>query len=304
MDPDYVDHRYDFLNAGHRWCEQKFHFREAQYAKWQMSESLPAGVAVLALPACYRHSAEIRVSLLPDRTALTRVKPADLRVGPWVDSGRSVTSDFRSTSTLGDADALRHCWAVPRAAARAIGPTPSSRSVGTGWADPMSCPRRRDGAHARGPIRRAVCLAARVLALHGRRPAAAVLGDTSRACGRRMGRVIAFTEEHPPAMCMEVPRVATGDLHAPIFQSLRSARRRSAGRIARIRAGALARRSYLSGPQTFLGAWQVLTAWAAGQPAVSAAPPVPPEPRLVPEGAIPVRGRGRDDGVGRDRAAG
>ena len=41
IDPDYINHRYDFLNAGHRWVEQKFHFREAQYQKWQMTESLP-----------------------------------------------------------------------------------------------------------------------------------------------------------------------------------------------------------------------------------------------------------------------
>ena len=118
IDPDYVDHRYDFLNAGHRWVEQKFHFREAQYQKWQMTESLPAGVAVLALPACYRHSAEIRVTLLPDRTALARVKPADLRVGS-VGRSDGVEHDFRSTPHAGDADALRHHRAVHRVAPRA-----------------------------------------------------------------------------------------------------------------------------------------------------------------------------------------
>ena len=43
---------------------------------------------------------------------------------------------------------------------------------------------------------------------------------------------------------------------------------------------------YLSGPATFLGAWQVLTAWQAGQPASSVAPE-PPLPPGVPEGSLP-----------------
>ena len=44
---------------------------------------------------------------------------------------------------------------------------------------------------------------------------------------------------------------------------------------------------YLSGPQTFLGALQVLTAWQAGQPAVSAAAPPPVVLPTVPEGSLP-----------------
>ena len=45
--------------------------------------------------------------------------------------------------------------------------------------------------------------------------------------------------------------------------------------------------SSLDGPQTFLGALQVLTAWTAGQPASSVGP-LPPEPPLgVTEGSIP-----------------
>ena len=45
---------------------------------------------------------------------------------------------------------------------------------------------------------------------------------------------------------------------------------------------------YLSGPMTFLGAWQVLTASELGQPAVSPTPPppIPPSP-TVEEGSIP-----------------
>ena len=45
---------------------------------------------------------------------------------------------------------------------------------------------------------------------------------------------------------------------------------------------------YLSGPQTFLGAWQILTASAVGQPAVT--PPVTVPPILPPtgvEGSVP-----------------
>ena len=43
----------------------------------------------------------------------------------------------------------------------------------------------------------------------------------------------------------------------------------------------------LPGPNTFLGALQVLTAWTAGQPASSVGP-LPPEPPLgVTEGSIP-----------------
>ena len=43
---------------------------------------------------------------------------------------------------------------------------------------------------------------------------------------------------------------------------------------------------YLSGPQTFLGGWQVLTASAVGQPAApSPVPPIPPPPAV--EGSVP-----------------
>jgi hypothetical protein len=135
IDPDYVDHRFDFLNAGHRWCEQKFHFREAQYAKWQMTERLPTGVAVLPLPGCYRHSAEIRVTLLPDRTALARVKPSDLRVGPWVDPA-GVSYDFRDTRHL---NTPTHYAIIGRSIElRPVPATDTEIEVsGTGWADPM-----------------------------------------------------------------------------------------------------------------------------------------------------------------------
>ena len=47
---------------------------------------------------------------------------------------------------------------------------------------------------------------------------------------------------------------------------------------------------YLSGPATFLGAWQVLTASAVGQPATVVPPVTPPEyvvPPGTPEGSIP-----------------
>ena len=43
----------------------------------------------------------------------------------------------------------------------------------------------------------------------------------------------------------------------------------------------------LSGPQTFLGAFQVLTAWAAGQPASSVGFIPPPVIPSVPEGSVP-----------------
>jgi hypothetical protein len=201
LDPDYVTHRWDFLNAGHRWVEQKFHGREAQYAKWQVTDSLPIGVAVLPLPACYRASAEIRVSLLPDRTALARVKPSDLRVGPWVDP-TGVAHDFRSTTTLGTPT---H-YAISGRSIE-LRPVPAIETdveiSGTGWADPMLAETNETVLTQEAPY--------------------AVLYASLRECWLFMGddpqqqywatqaeRAVAewigdrVHEEHPPVMVMEV----------------------------------------------------------------------------------------------------
>ena len=201
-DPDYVNHRYDFLNAGHRWCEQKFHFREAQYQKWQMSESLPAGVAVLPLPACYRHSAEIRVTLLPDRTALARVKPADLRAGPWTDSA-GVSHDFRSTTTR---ETPTHFAIVGRSLE--LRPVPATDTdveiSGTGWADPMTTELDETVLTQEAPY---ACLYASL------REVWLFLGDDPQQqyWATQAERAVAewagdrLSEEHPPTLVMECP---------------------------------------------------------------------------------------------------
>ena len=77
------------------------------------------------------------MSLLPDRTALARVKPADLRAGPWVDPAGVA-------SRLPEHDAR---WETPTHYAivgRSIElrPVPATDTdveiSGTGWADPMT----------------------------------------------------------------------------------------------------------------------------------------------------------------------
>ena len=202
IDPDYVDHRFDFLNAGHRWVEQKFHFREAQYQKWQVSESLPAGVAVFGLPACYRHSAEIRVSLLPDRTALARVKPSDLRVGPWVDPA-GVAYDFRNTSTLGTPT---H-YAINGRSVE-LRPVPAVETEvevsGTGWADPMTSEANETVLTQEAPYAVLYASLRECWLFMGDDPQQAYwAAQAERAVVEWAGDRI--HEENPPTMYMEVP---------------------------------------------------------------------------------------------------
>lgn len=134
-DPDYVDHRLDFLNAGMRWVEQKWHGREAQYGRWAVTDSLQAAVGVVPLPACYRASAELRVSILPNRTGLARIAPAGLREGPWLDQVGAAW-DFRQTQQLGTPT---HYAVIGRSLE--LRPLPNApldiEITGTGWADPL-----------------------------------------------------------------------------------------------------------------------------------------------------------------------
>lgn len=202
QDPDYVNHRWDFLNAGHRWCEQKFHAREAQYAKWQMTESLPTGVAVLPLPACYRASAEIRVSLLPDRVGLARVKPADLRMGPWLDP-TGVEYDFRTATTLGTPT---HYAVIGRSIE--LRPVPNVDTdveiSGTGWADPMLTELDETVLTQEAPYAVLYAALRECWLFMGDDPQQTYWANQAeRAVGEWMGDRI--HEEHPPAMVMEVP---------------------------------------------------------------------------------------------------
>jgi hypothetical protein len=134
VDPDYLQNRYMFLNAGHRWVERKFHAREALYGKWLTTDRIPMGVGAVPLPGCYRPSAELRVYRMPERQALTKIRPTYLRE-PFIDQGRSI--DLRDTTQLG----VPSYYAVYGRALE-IRPLPAEpldlEITGTGWADPMS----------------------------------------------------------------------------------------------------------------------------------------------------------------------
>jgi hypothetical protein len=135
-DSDIVDHVDEFINAGVRYTERKFLGTEPLYARWQNSDSVPAGVGAVPLPACWRPSAELRVYRLPDRALVRRIPFRYLRE-PFIEDGLSV--DLRNTST----------WGTPTYYALlgrslALRPLPSEpldlEIVGTGYADPLVYP--------------------------------------------------------------------------------------------------------------------------------------------------------------------
>lgn len=136
-DPDYVDNRIHFIQAGHRWIERKFHGKEALFARWDSAERVEARVGVVPLPACYRASAELRVRVLPDRRPLTRVPTAALR-GEWVLLDGTVL-DLRSTAQASDS-----LYFAVAGRALEIRPLPAVAMdleiEGTGWAEPLTNP--------------------------------------------------------------------------------------------------------------------------------------------------------------------
>jgi hypothetical protein len=132
-DPDYVDNRVHFIQAGHRWLERKFHGREAWFTRFQTSESVPVAVGAVPLPACYRHSAELRVYRLPDRIPLTRIAPAHLRE-PFLLDG--LWKDLRDTRRLDTP-----LYYAVQGNSLQLRPLPAAaldlEIIGTGWADPL-----------------------------------------------------------------------------------------------------------------------------------------------------------------------
>lgn len=132
-DPDVTEHVDEFINAGVRYVERKFLGEEPLFAKWNNTERIPIGVGSVALPACWRPSAELRVYVLPERALLTRVGTKALRE-PFNLGGTTV--DLRDTSrlatplyytVLGRSLALRPLPALPL----------DIEIVGTGFADPL-----------------------------------------------------------------------------------------------------------------------------------------------------------------------
>jgi hypothetical protein len=199
-DPDFLDNRDEFIRTGHRWVERKFLSAEPMYAHWQMTESLPVGVGTIPLPGCYRHSAELRVYLLPDRQSLGRVPPRALRDPLRLQDGTTI--DLRD-STLGTP---LYFGVLGRSLQ--IRPLPSVEAeieiVGTGWADPMTLDADESVLSQEAPD--AILYAAL-------REAWLFLGDdpqqtywtnqAERAVLEWMADRIA--EEHPPTLVMEYP---------------------------------------------------------------------------------------------------
>lgn len=135
-DADYTQNRDHFIAAGHRWIERKFLGKEAVYAQWVTTETVPVAVGVVPLPATYRASAELRVYRLPDRTPLTRIRPAWLRE-PFIDHGATIT--LADLTMLGTPT-----YFAVQGRTLAIRPLPALPTdleiVGTGWAEPLVDP--------------------------------------------------------------------------------------------------------------------------------------------------------------------
>jgi hypothetical protein len=134
-DPDFLDNLDHFIQAGHRWIERKYHAKEAFYSKWQTEQPVPHAVGVVALPACYRASAELRVYRLPERAPLTRIAPPCLREPFRTSAGLEV--DLRDTTVLGTP-----LYFAVMGRSLQIRPLPAIpldlEIVGTGWAEPMT----------------------------------------------------------------------------------------------------------------------------------------------------------------------
>jgi hypothetical protein len=133
-DPDYVDNRTHFIQAGHRWIERKFIAKETFYQKWTTTEKVPVGVGAVPLPACYRASAELRVYRIEDGGPLIRIPTRGLHE-PFTDRDGAVI-DASSTTVLGTP-----LYYAVIGRSLSIRPLPSAaldlEIAGTGWAEPL-----------------------------------------------------------------------------------------------------------------------------------------------------------------------
>lgn len=202
VDPDYVNNRIDFLNTGMRYVERKFLAPEPMYGRWSTVESLPAGVGTLPLPACYRHSAELRLYRLPTRQRLQRVQPVDLN-NAFLLNGTEINLSLRQDtpmgtpgyfSVLGRSLALRPLSAT----------TEDYEIVGTGWAEPMKVDDDETVVSQEAPDAILYAACREVWLFLGDEPQAVYWQtQADKAIAEWIGDRLA--EEHPPQLVMETP---------------------------------------------------------------------------------------------------
>lgn len=201
VDPDFINNRDEFLRTGHRWVERKFLSSEPMFARWEQTESLQPGIGTVPLPGCYRHSAELRVYLLPDRALLQRLPPRALRDPMRLLDGTEI--DLRGTHQL-----ATPLYFTVLGRSLQIRPLPvvstTVEIVGTGWADPMTLDTDETVLTQEAPDAVLYAALREVWLFMGDDPQQDYwMKQAERAVAEWMADRI--QEEHPPTLVMEVP---------------------------------------------------------------------------------------------------